>query len=305
MRGAKGQATALTAASTAALPTAASTAPFNKLIITAAICGAEVTKDDNPALPVTPGELVEAAVDCWRQGAAIVHLHVRDAAAGPTQAPEVFGEVIAGIRSRTDMIVQVSTGGAVGMSVEERAGPLTLAPPLRPDMATLTCGSVNFGDGVFLNPPETMEFLAGRMREQGIKPEIEVFDAGMIENAARLVKRGLVQPPPHFDLVMGVPGGIGGRVRDLVYLVEGLPAGSTWTVAGIGRFELPLAAAAIVMGGHARVGLEDNIYYSRGVLARSNGQLVARVVRLARELGREVASPEEARGILGMSVARG
>jgi 3-keto-5-aminohexanoate cleavage enzyme len=138
------------------------------------------------------------------------------------------------------------------------------------------------------------------MKELKIKPEIEVFEAGMINNALQLVKKGLLQLPLHFDFVMGVPGGITGNIRDLVYLVESIPSGSTWSVAGIGRFELPLAVAAIIMGGHVRVGFEDNIYYSKGVLAQSNAQLVERVVRIARELGREIASPEEARRILNL-----
>jgi 3-keto-5-aminohexanoate cleavage enzyme len=267
-----------------------------KLVITAAICGAELTRAECPDLPISPAELIEAAYRCREAGASIVHLHVRDREGRPTQDPAVFAEVIAGVRDRTDLIVQISTGGAIGTPARDRAAPLDL----RPDMATLTTGTVNFGDGVFLNPPETIEYLATRMRELGVKPEVEIFDAGMIDNALRLVKRGLLTPPLHFDLVMGVPGGIGGRARDLFYLVEGLPAGSTWSVAGIGRLELPLATMALVMDGHVRVGFEDNIYYAKGVPARSNEELVARIVRLARELGREVANPAEARSILGL-----
>ncbi|MCR4433011.1 MAG: 3-keto-5-aminohexanoate cleavage protein [Coprothermobacterota bacterium] len=269
---------------------------MEKLIITVAVCGAEVTKKDNPNLPITPEEITQDVYNCYLQGASMVHLHVRDQDGNPTQNVEIFRRTIELIKSRCNIIIQISTGGAVGMTPEERAAPLVL----RPEMASLTCGTVNFGTGVFWNPPDLIENFALRMKEMGIKPEIEVFEAGMINNALQLVKKGLVQPPLHFDFVMGVPGGITGNIRDLVYLVESIPPGSTWSVAGIGRFELPLAVAALIMGGHVRVGFEDNIFYSRGVLAQSNAQLVERVVRIARELGREVATPDEARKILNL-----
>lgn len=269
---------------------------MEKLIITAAMVGAEVTRQDNPNLPLTPEEIAQAAEEAWQAGASIIHLHVRDERGLPTQSADVFRETIDRIRRRCDVIVQVSTGGATGMTAEERLQPVTLSP----EMATLTTGTVNFGDGVFYNPPKDIEAFALAMKERGVKPEIEVFDVGMIGGAAALVKKGLVQPPLHYDLVMGVPGGIPGTPKDLLHLVESLPAGSTWTVAGIGRAELPLGVMAILMGGHVRVGFEDNVYYSKGVLAESNAQLVARIARLARELGREVATPGEARAILGL-----
>ncbi|AZR74063.1 3-keto-5-aminohexanoate cleavage protein [Anoxybacter fermentans] len=268
---------------------------MEKLIITAAICGAEVTKEQNPNLPITPDELAQAAYDAEQAGASIIHLHVRDENGNPTQSEEVFREVIEKIKAKgCKAIIQPSTGGAVGMTAEERIQPLNL----RPEMATLSTGSVNFGDDVFLNSPEYIEFFASRMKELGIKPEIEVFEVGMINNALRLVKKGLIEPPLHFDFVMGVPGGIPGEVEDLLHLVRKIPEGSTWSVAGIGRYELPLAVMAIIMGGHVRVGFEDNIYYSKGVLAESNAQLVERIVRIAKEVGREIATPDEAREIL-------
>lgn len=269
---------------------------MDKLIITVAVCGAEVTKQDNPNLPTTPEEIAQDVYNCFLKGASIVHLHVRDKDGKPTQDIEVFKKTMELIRSQCDIIIQISTGGALSATPEERAAPLALIP----EMASLTCGTVNFGSGVFWNPPDLIESFARRMKELKIKPEIEVFEAGMINNALQLVKKGLLQLPLHFDFVMGVPGGITGNIRDLVYLVESIPSGSTWSVAGIGRFELPLAVAAIIMGGHVRVGFEDNIYYSKGVLAQSNAQLVERVVRIARELGREIASPEEARRILNL-----
>lgn len=270
---------------------------MEKLIITAAMIGAEVTRQDNPNLPLTPEEIAVAAEAAWRAGVSIIHLHVRDEAGQATQSVAVFDAAMKRIRERCDVIVQLSTGGAVTAGAAERLEPLTL----NPEMATLTTGTVNFGNDVFMNAPATVEAFAREMKARGIKPEIEVFDTGMIATALRLVKQGLLTPPLHFDLVMGVPGGIPGTPKDLLHLVESLPAGATWSVAGIGRAELPLGVMAILMGGHVRVGFEDNVYYSKGVLAESNAQLVARIARLAGELGREVARPDEARAILGMT----
>ena len=182
------------------------------------------------------------------------------------------------------------------MSAEERLQPVYL----KPEMVTLSTGSVNFGDDVFLNPPAYLEIFARVMQEQGVKPEIEVFDVGMINNARQLVKKGLLTDPLHYDFVMGVPGGIPGTIKNLLHLAESIPPVSTWTVAGMGRTELPLGTAAIIMGGHVRVGFEDNIYYEKGILAESNAQLVERIVRVAGIHNRPVASPDEARQILGL-----
>lgn len=270
---------------------------MEKLIITAAMVGAEVTKEQNPALPVTAEEIGEEAYRCYRAGASIIHLHVRDGDGRPTQDREVFRRAIEEIKKRCDVIVQVSTGGAVGMTAEERMQPLEL----KPEMATLTTGTCNFGPDIFQNPEGYIETFALKMKEYGIKPEIEVFERGMINNALKLVKKGILSTPLHFDFVMGVPGAITGEVRDLVYLVDSIPKGSTWTVAGIGRHETSLALAAIAMGGNVRVGFEDNIYYNKGVLAESNAQLVERIARIARDAGREVATPDEARKLLGIN----
>ncbi|MEW6308092.1 MAG: 3-keto-5-aminohexanoate cleavage protein [Bacillota bacterium] len=269
------------------------------LIITAALVGAEVTRAEQPALPLSPAEIAEAAAEAGQAGASIIHLHVRDAAGRSTQSRDVYAATLALLRQLCpELIIQVSTGGAVGMAAAERLQPVTLAP----EMATLTPGSVNFGADVFVNHPRDIELFARTIAEHGVKPELEIFDTGMIANALRLVKRGLVTPPLHFDLVMGVPGGIPGTVANLLHLVSLLPPGSTWSVAGIGAAELPLAAAAIILGGHVRVGFEDNIYYRKGELASSNAQLVARVARLARELERPVATPRQAREILTLKL---
>ena len=270
---------------------------MDKLIITAAMIGAEVTRQHNPNLPVTPEEVALAAYDCYQAGASVIHLHVREDDETPTQAGERFRETIEKIKAKCDIIIQVSTGGAVGMTAEERLQPVYL----KPEMATLSTGSVNFGDDVFLNPPSYLEEFARAMKENGVKPEIEVFDVGMINNALQLVKKGLLEEPLHYDFVMGVPGGIPGTLKNLLHLSESIPPGSTWTVAGMGRFELPLGTAAIIMGGHVRVGFEDNIYYEKGVLAQSNAQLVERIVRVAEIHNRPIAKPDEARSILRLT----
>jgi 3-keto-5-aminohexanoate cleavage enzyme len=182
------------------------------------------------------------------------------------------------------------------MSAEERLQPVFLGP----EMASLTAGTVNFGNEVFFNPRDLMVRFAEAMREHGVKPELEIFDAGMVANALWLERKGLVSAPLHFDFVLGVPGGLPASVKNLLHLVESIPASATWSVAGIGRHQLPMAAAAVLLDGHARVGLEDNIFFRAGEPARGNAPLVERVVRVARELGREVAGPGEARRILGL-----
>ncbi len=270
---------------------------MEKLIITVAVTGAEVTKQQQPNLPITPDEIAEDVYRCWEAGASIAHIHARLPDGTPTQSKEVYAEIKRKIREKgCDIIIQFSTGGAVWHKPEERIQCLDAEP----EMATLSAGSCNFGDDVFMNSPSFMELLAARMKEKGIKPEIEIFEPGMIENALRLVKKGLLELPLHFDFVLGVPGAITGNIEDLVFLVNKLPEGCTWSVAGIGRYELPLAVHAIVMGGHVRVGFEDNIYYRKGELATSNAQLVERIVRIAHEVGREIATPNEARRILGI-----
>lgn len=271
---------------------------MEKLIITACITGAEVDKKAYPQLPTTPEEQAQAAWECRMAGASIIHLHVRDENGASTQDRDCFERAFKKIKEKApDLIIQPSTGGSVGMTREERLQPISL----KPEMATLSCGTVNFGDEVFMNSAPDIEAFAQRMREEGVKPEIEVFDVGMINNALTLIKKGLVELPLHFDFVMGVPGGIPGTPKNLLHLVESIPFGSTWSVAGIGRVELPLAVMAIIIGGHVRVGFEDNLNYKKGEPCKTNAQLVARIVRLAEELGREVATPEEARAILGLN----
>lgn len=267
---------------------------MTKLIITAAITGAETTKEMNPNLPCSPEEQAEAAYQCWKAGASIVHLHVRDLHGKPSQSIELFEKVKRLIKEKCDLIIQFSTGGAVGTPVEERIAPLHL----RPEMASLNVGSINFGDEVFENLPKDVETLAKEMKRLNIKPEIEVYDLGMLEYGTSLVKSGLISEPAHFQFVLGTKYGLSGAPENLFHMKSKLPPGSTFAVAGIGRFQLQLAPLAIVSGGHVRVGFEDNIYYSKGVLAESNAQLVKRISQMAELLQREVASPEEAKKIL-------
>jgi 3-keto-5-aminohexanoate cleavage enzyme len=271
---------------------------MDKLIITAAICGAEVLKEHNPAVPYTVEECVREARLAFDAGASIIHLHVRYDDGTPTQDKERFRVIMEAIvKACPGIIIQPSTGGAVGMTNDERLQPTEL----NPEMATLDCGTLNFGgDEIFENTENTIKYFGQRMIERGIKPELEVFDKSMIEMALRLHKKGYILKPMHFDFVMGVNGGIGGSLRDFVFLRGSIPPDATYTVAGLGRYEMSLATAAIIDGGHVRVGFEDNVYLSKGVLAQSNGELVAKVVRLARELGRDIATPDEARQILNL-----
>ena len=265
-------------------------------IITAAICGAEVTRDMTPHLPITAEQLAEEAARCREAGAAVVHLHVRADDGTPTQDRAHFQKALEAIRRRTDVIVQTSTGGAVGMSADERAQPLDCEPP--PEMATLNAGSLNFGEDVFLNPFPMVREFARRMREKGIAYELECYDVGHVEACLRLAQEGVIELPAHFDFVLGVPGGIGASEENLRFLVGKLPRGCTFNVAGIGRHQLPIAGLSLRMGGHARCGLEDNIYLAKGVLAKGSFELVEQVVELARGAGREVATPAQAREIL-------
>ncbi|MCE9673528.1 3-keto-5-aminohexanoate cleavage protein [Myxococcus stipitatus] len=268
------------------------------MVITAAMVGAETTRAQTPHLPITAEEIAEDAARCREAGAAMVHLHVRTAEGKPSQDAELFRAAIRAIRARTDVLIQTSTGGAVGMTVDERCGPLTLTGADRPDMATLTTGTVNFGEEVFWNPRPLVRDIAKRIRALGLRPELECFDVGMIDEARYLAKEGLVELPAHFDFVLGVPGTLQARPEVLDFMIASLPEGSTWTVAGVGRFQLPFVEEAAKRGGNARVGLEDNIYVSKGVLAKGNWELVADAAKRARAQGRELATPQQARELL-------
>jgi 3-keto-5-aminohexanoate cleavage enzyme len=268
------------------------------LVITVAPVGGELTREQQPHLPITPAEIAEEVARSREAGASMVHLHVRDEEGRPTQAREAFARAMDAIRrAAPDVVVQTSTGGSVGMTVDERAQPLEL----KPEMATLTTGTVNFGDEVFENPYPLVERLFLRMRELGVQPEFEAFDTGMVETAKRLVDEHDAEPKHlHFDLVLGVPGGMAGSAASVVHMASILPRGASWSATGIGRTHLEVTLAALSLGGHVRTGFEDTIYHSRGRLATSNAGLIDRVARIARETGREVATPAQAREILGI-----
>jgi 3-keto-5-aminohexanoate cleavage enzyme len=270
---------------------------MDKLIITAAVVGAELTRNETPYLPITPEEIAEEVYLAYQAGAAIAHIHARKADGTSTQDRSVYQEIIHQIRKRCDIIIQVSLGGAVWMNADERLDPLALSP----EMASLTTGTVNFGNDVFMNSPKMLEEFAEKMRIYGVRPEFEIMEVGMISNALSLVKKGLVTGHLHFDFVLGVPGAIPATAKNLLHMIELIPEDATWSVAGIGRNQLPMTTLGIVLGGHVRVGFEDNIYYRKGELAKSNAQLVERAVRIARELNRDIATPDEARQLLKIS----
>jgi len=259
------------------------------------VVGAEVMRDKSPAVPYLPEEIARAAVEAWRAGAAVVHLHARWPDGRPSQKAEHFREIIDRLRAAgCDAVVQCSTGGAVGMSIDERLGSLVAGA----EMGTLNMGTMNFGDDVFVNARPDIVKVAGRLRERGLVPECEVYDAGMLDTLRWLLEKGHLSRPYHVQFVLGVPGGMTGSERNLRFLVDGLPEPTHWSVAGIGRFELPMADAALRLGGHVRVGLEDNLFVSKGVLAKGSHELVSLAVKAARTAGRDPATPSEARRLL-------
>lgn len=267
---------------------------MKKLIVTVAPTGSLPTREMTPHVPITPEEIIEAGIRCESAGASIIHVHARDPEDGTASTKyHLFEEIYHGLKEKTGLIIQISTGGRAGMAYEQRCKRLRLVP----EMASLTTGSVNFPTSIYENSPDLIEALAKDMLELGIKPEIEVFDLSMINNGVLLARQGLAIPPLHFDFVMGLKGAVPASIDNLVYLKNTIPHDATWSVAGVGPAQLPMNLHAIMMGGHVRVGLEDNIYYKKGQLA-TNEALVERMVRFSGELGREVATPDEAREIL-------
>jgi 3-keto-5-aminohexanoate cleavage enzyme len=271
--------------------------PGADVVLTAAIVGAELSRAETPFLPLTPTEIAEDAARCCDAGAAVIHLHVRSDSGQNTQSSERFAEVMDAIRRKCDCVIQSSTGGAVGMSMAERAGPLQCAP----EMATLNCGTINFGDDVFVNSRPDIRALAARMRAVGSIPELECYEVGHVEEALALAAEGAIGTPLHFQFVLGVKGAIPAR-EDVVHFMRSLlPQDATWGVAAVGRWQRPMTELAMRLGGHARVGLEDNIFLAKGVLSEGSAPLVARAAAYARSIGREPATPARARAILGIA----
>jgi 3-keto-5-aminohexanoate cleavage enzyme len=271
---------------------------MRKVIITAAVTGSRPTKEMNPAVPYTPKEIAEAAVECWRAGAAIAHIHVRDPQSGhPEFKIELFREVKDQIQQQCDIIINLTTSGlrlSGANVIEQRLKPAAL----RPDICSLDIGSLNFQDKTFMNPPEWGEIAAKKMREYGVKPEIEVFDIGHIYQAIDYIERGLFDNPPYFQLCMGTKWGIEGSPENLLFMQRKLPANAIWSVLGVGKVQLSMITMGVVLGGHIRVGFEDNIYLKKGVLAKSNAQMVKMAVNLVNDLQCKVATTDEARDIL-------
>lgn len=273
------------------------TPPSTEVIVTAAIVGAETTREQTPHLPLSADELADEAARCADAGASVIHLHVRNPDGSASQSRDLFAAAIEKIRAKCDVIVQVSTGGAVGMGVDERAQPLLC----KPEMATLNCGTLNFGDDVFVNTRPLIRDLAARIREAGSVIELECYDVGHIDEALSLYAEGKITDPLHFQFVLGIPGGIGAREDALRFLISQIPPAATWGVAAVGRHQLPMTELAIRLGGHARVGLEDNIYLSKGVLSEGSAPLVARAAAYAKSIGREAVDAARARQILGIA----
>lgn len=258
----------------------------------------------NPNLPVTPEEQAQEAAACVREGASVIHLHVRGKDGRPSQSLKDFKAAIDAINAACNPrpIIQISTGGAVGTDFDARIRPLI---KLRPEMASLNINSMNFGDDIFINHPRDVKRLAKHFIDLGIVAEVEIYDVGDLELAERYVKDGLIKTPVHYQFVLGVPGGMSGEEYNLRHLLTLIKPEDTWGVAGIGRYETPLAKLAIELGGFVRVGFEDNIYYEKGILAKSNAELVERVVEIAKSTAREIATPDEARAILGIKAISG
>ena len=272
---------------------------MSKAIISVATTGSRTSREQTPHVPISPEEIAEQAIASWREGASVVHIHVRDDEGNVTCDLDRYQRVKELIRQdpECDIIINLSTGGGAGrFSEDDRMN----AVRAYPEIASYDCGSINFGDGVFVNSPKFLEELAREMKEYGVKPEIECFDTGMIENAKRIIDMGLIEPPYWFQFVLGVRGGAPATPDHLALMVNQLPENSYWSVCAIGRYQLPMNGMAIAMGGSPRTGLEDNIYYRYRELAESNQQLVARVARLCNEMERPIATPAEAREMLGL-----
>lgn len=272
---------------------------MNPLIISCPIVGAELTKESYPYLPTTPDELASAAEGAALAGASLIHLHVRDEEGRPTQRIDLFEKVTQKIRERCDCIVQYSTGGAVGTPLSERCAPLKL----RPEMATLSMGTLNFGPDIFENSEAIIKGISSSIQENGAMAELEIFDYGQLDTVERFLKKGWIPSHFHVDFVLGVSGGMNGEMKSLLMLVERLhqiKQGQAFTVAGVGRYQLPLATQAMTIGGHVRVGIEDNIFYRKGEMATSNAQLIKRIVEISRLLDRPIASVKDARQMLGL-----
>lgn len=260
--------------------------------------GAWPTKEDNPNVPLTPEEIAEDVYQCYQSGAAIAHLHMRDEEGKGTMDKKRFKETVALIKEKCDIVLNLTTSGDLDATEETRMAHIK---EIKPEMASFDAGSMNWMyNSVFLNHPKFLEKLAKTMKENNVKPEIEIFHSGMYNDSLYYKKNNLLESPVHYQFVLGTPGGIGASVDNLVHLKNMLSDDATWSAFGVGRAHIPILYATIALGGHVRVGMEDNVYYSKEKLAESNAEFVERAVRLIKEANKEVASPDDARDILGL-----
>jgi 3-keto-5-aminohexanoate cleavage enzyme len=266
-----------------------------KIVITCACTGAETTVAQNPALPISPDQVAQTAEECRAAGAAILHLHVRDDKGMATQSVARFKEAIEAIRKKTDIVIEITTGGAVGDTAEERLRPVK---ELQPEMASLDCGTVNFGDEYIVNDLPTMRAFAAEFKRLKVRATLECFDLGHVYASHYLLKEGLIEAPLHYGFVLNVPGAVPYSVENLSAFMKAMPTGANFTVMGIGRSSLPAQFGAIANSGWIRVGFEDNVFFSKGVLAKSNAELVERAVRISHEAGLKPATPDEVRSYL-------
>jgi uncharacterized protein (DUF849 family) len=298
----------------------------DKIIITCAVTGGIHTPTMSPFLPIKPKKIIEDAVKAYEAGAGVLHIHARDPTSGkPTTDVNVFREILSGIKEKTDAVICPTTGGGIGLEVRDR---IKVVPALKPEMASFNMGSMNFAlhhmlkryrdfryawekeylldskDFVFKNTFYDLEFIAKIFYENETKPELECYDVGHIYNTSFLLNEGILKPPLHLQFVLGILGGVGATIGDLLYMKNVadrlLGENYTWSVIGAGRMEFALCTVGMLLGGNVRVGLEDNLYLEKGKLARSNAELVEKMVRIANEFGKEPANPEEIRKILGL-----
>jgi uncharacterized protein (DUF849 family) len=288
---------------------------MEKVIVTVAVTGSQPTREQHPNLPITPEEIATAAYECFNEGAAIVHVHVRDPKTGQRSvATELFAEVMERLSSRCNMIINLSTGAGGQLSIGPDNLPnmdrsFMLAPEkrtehvlkLKPEMCSLDIGSANAKFGVFVNAETVTDKMAELIKKSGVKPEVEVFDVGHIQIAERLIKIGLLEKNAHFQLCMGTKMGVPATPKQVVNMAESLPPGVTWSIFGVGATQIPMVAMGALLNGHVRIGFEDNLYIRKGQLAKSNAELVKHSIAIIRSLNREVASVQEARKILGLA----
>lgn len=292
----------------------------NKVVITVAVTGGVGDKSKHPALPVTPKEIADSAIEAWSAGASVAHIHVRDPqTAEPSMELELYREVVERIRDGSDMLINLTTGAGARV-VPDDSDSIGLGPgttwsspakrvehvvKLKPELCSLDVGSLNFGPRVFANPVPHVEEMAAAVKDAGVKPELEVFDLGHIRIAESLIDKGLVTPPYLFQLCLGIPWGIPAGPKNMLAMKEALPEGAIWAGFAIGSHSFPMAAQSILLGGNVRVGFEDNFYLTRGTPAKNNAQLVKKAIRIIEALDLAPASPAESRQILGIAQLEG